>query len=191
MIKLPNRHGCSLAVIILATFLSGSAFAESIRGDGPSIAFQSAYGTENAGSSVNRQWIIVNDESLPVELTSFQVIPRLGTRFRGFSIEYSINSGQPISALEVRFIPFDIWGTPSRPMSATHIQDISAGSQAFSSEWSSITESAVSRHFVMIGYIAQIRLNSGEIVKANLNEVIEEARRLSEGFGADNLSVEQ
>lgn len=191
MINVQICRNCSLIAATLTMLISGTASAEVIRGDGGPIAFESGYGTENGGSSLNRQWVIVNDDHLPVELTQFQIRPILGTRYRGFSIDYSIESQTPVSAIELIFIPFDIWGTPSRPMAATHIQDIPAGSQSFSSEWSTLNESVVSNHFVMIGYVAQVRLESGEVIKANIDGVIEEARRLSENFGADNLSLDQ
>lgn len=191
MINSPIRRNCSLIAAALSMFLSGTASAEVLRGDGEPIAFDSGYGTENDGSSLSMQWVIVNDENLPVELIQFQIRRILGTRYRGFSIDYSIESQAPVSAVELVFIPFDVWGRSSRPMSATHIQDIPAGPQNFSSEWSALTESVVTNHFVMIGYVAQARIETGEVIKANLDAVIEEARRLSESFGADNLSLDQ
>lgn len=191
MINTSIRQNCSLMAAAITIFLSGTASAEVLRGDGGPIAFESGYGMENGGSSLSMQWVIVNDENLPVELTQFQIRRILGTRYRGFSIDYSIESQAPVSAVELVFIPFDVWGRSSRPMSATHIQDIPAGTQNFSSEWSILTESDVSNHFVMIGYVAQARLETGEVIKTNLDDVIEEARRLSENFGADNLSLEQ
>lgn len=158
------------------------------RGTGGPMSLDLGYGVEvNEGSSLSREWVIVNDERLPVALANFEAETRIDDRNWIFDIDYGIRVSEPIIAIEVRFIPFDIWGEDLRTLSATDIQDLEAGEHNLSGEWR-ISESDAVQHFAMLGYVAQVKLESGAVLRADVDAVVEEARLFSEDFSSGDLS---
>jgi hypothetical protein len=161
-----------------------------MRGTGDPMNFDIGYGIQvNEGSSLNREWVIVNDKRLPASLTSFDSETRIDDRNWIFDIDYSVEISEPIVAIEVRFIPFDIWGDDYRTLSATDIQDLGAGAHTLSGEWR-ISESDAVHHFAMLGYVAQVKLASGAVIRADVDAVVDEARGFSEDFSSGDLSPE-
>jgi hypothetical protein len=43
----------------------------------------------------------------------------------------------------------------------------------------------------MLGYVAQIKLASGAVLRADVDAVVDEARRFSEDFSSGDLSPEE
>lgn len=170
---------------------SASTNADVLRGTGDSMNFDLGYGIEvNEGSTLQREWVIVNDDRLPVSLTSFKADIRLDDRNWTYDIYYYVEVTEDIQAIEVRFIPFDIWGESKRTLSATDIQDIGAGENSFSSQWRILSENDALQHYAILGYVAQVKLTSGQILRADVDAVVEEARRFSDDFSSADLSTE-
>jgi len=182
----------TIAASVIVSFCAITASAEVIRGTGEPMNFDIGYGIKvNEGSTLNREWIIVTDQRLPVNLTSFTAKTRIDDRNWIYDIDYSVETSEDIQAIEVRFIPFDVWGESDRPLSATDIKDFSGGNHSFSAEWRILSESDAVHHFAMLGYVAQIKLSSGAILRANPDAVIEEARKFSEDFSSGDLSTDE
>lgn len=169
-------------------FAATAASSDVLRGTGDPMNFDIGYGIEvNEGSSLIREWVIVNDERLPASLTSFDSETRIDDRNWIFDIDYGVEISEPVVAIEVRYIPFDIWGDDLRTLSATDIQDLEAGEHNLSGEWR-ISESDAVHHFAMLGYIAQIKLESGAVLRADVDAVVDAARQFSEDFSSGDLS---
>lgn len=177
---------------LFLTYFPTSLGAEVLSGTGTPMNFEIGYGIQvNEGSTLSREWVIVNDERLPITLTSFQSQTRLNDRNWIYDIRYEIEVAQDIQAIEIRFIPFDIWGESSRTLSATVIRDIGAGAQSLSAQWRILSESDAVHHYAMLGYVAQVKLASGAILRANPDTVVEAARHFSEDFTSGDLSTEE
>ena len=182
----------SITAALLSSFLACSADAEVIRGTGGSMSFDIGYGIIiNEGSTLNREWVIVTDKQLPAKLLSFDVETRLRDRNWIYDISYQIDVSEYIEAIEVRFIPFDIWGDTGRALSATDIQDFPAGNHDFSAQWNILSENDAVSHYAMLGYVAQVKLASGEILRANPDAVVREAQKFSEDFSSGDLSTDE
>lgn len=178
-------------VTVLITCAATSADADTLRGTGGSMNFDLGYGIQiNEGSSLQREWVIVNDDRLPASLTSFEVDTRLDERNWIYDINYDFELTEGIQAIEVRFIPFDIWGESNRTLSTTDIQDIAAGEKSLEGQWRIISENDAVQHYAMLGYVAQVKLTSGKILRADVDSVVEEARRFSDDFSSADLSTE-
>ncbi|MBD0864323.1 MAG: hypothetical protein GDA36_01310 [Rhodobacteraceae bacterium] len=195
-----SRH--VLATVLVAMVGGTAVVADVLRGTGGPMNFD--YGLEYGGkanyeSSLLREWVIVNDARLPVSLSSFSYsteyedseLARFLSRnpSLNYDIDYYVEVQEAIQAIEVRFIPFDIWGERGRALSATDIRDIGPGTLTLNGIWRILSDNEAAEHYAMLGYIAQVKLASGEILHANTVAVVEEARRFSADFTSSDLST--
>jgi len=152
-------------------------------------------GSVNAGSSLAREWVTVHDASLPCDLAEYAGLTTTyeesyGTGRYYYTAEFSINAREPIVAIEVRFLAFDIWGEFVRTLSLTEIKDLREGSGALSGTWNLFGRNECSQHYASIAYIARIRTADGHIIAASsaaIATVMQEAKRFSEKFGPQDL----
>ena len=174
---------------LVAVFLGQTASSETIRLEGSSLAFDIGYGIIiNEGSSLQREALIVQDSRLPARIVDFEVKTVIEDRNWEYKIEYSVELENPVTAIELRFIPFDIWGDQDTPLSATKIEDISEGPWSSVGSWR-LSESDAVHHYAMIGYVAQVKLANGQIIKANPDLVVDAAKDFSGDFSSSDLLV--
>lgn len=183
----------SIAGAILLTVSSNTIAAQTVtKESGGSIKTDLGYGIVlNKESSLTREWITVHDSSLPADIlgtVGVKTIYESGDRYSSgrykYSAEYTITAKEALSAIEVRFLTFDIWGDHSRNLSATDIVDMDAGStKKFNAKWNVYSENEVSEYYASIAYIAQVRTKSGRVIKADPKVVLEQARKFSKKLG--------
>lgn len=180
-----------LFAAVSAAIISAPTDADVLRGTGSPMSMDLGYGlTVNDGSSLLREWVIVNDERLPVHLNSFSVRTQIDDRNWVYDVQYEFEALQEIQAIEIRFIPFNIWGESERALSTTEVKDFGAGTSSLRARWRILSENDAIEHYAMLGYVAQVKLSSGQILRANADNVVEEARRFSEDFTSGDLSAE-
>jgi len=153
----------------------------------------------NDNSSLMREWITINDDSLPVVISDTVGVKTIYKEGSGYSSgdyqyvsEYSVSAKEAVSAIEIRFITFDIWGNYSRNLSSTEIVDMAVGtSKKFNPSWSVFSENEVSEFYASIAYIAQVRTQSGKVIKADPSVILAEAKKFSTKFSEDDLDPKQ
>ncbi len=97
----------------------------------------------NKESSLMREWITVHDQVLPVDLVGTVGVRTIydsessGYRYRAL---FSLQASEPLAAVEVRFLVFDIWGEHVRTLSMTEIADIGAGEKKLEGVWRILSE---------------------------------------------------
>lgn len=165
--------------------------AETLSGDGEPIAFDVGYGiVVNEGSSLLRSWTIINDERLPVSLSNFNGLRTLyQDRNWIFEASFGLGFSSEVAAVEIRFIPFDVWGERSTTLSLTIIKDFSARSYLENGNWRILRESTAVEHAGSIAYVSQVRLMDGTIIHANPEPVLQAAQAFSEDFEIEYLQV--
>lgn len=174
------------------SLLGQPAFPETLRGTGEAMSFDIGYGIiVNKGSKLTREWVIVNDDRLPVKIAAMNASTLLSDRNWIYNVDYTLSLREPISAVEVRFIPFNIWGEKDRALSVTEISEIEAGEKKLSAKWSILSENDAVEHYAMLGYVAQIKLASGAIIRADTEAVVDAAREFSGEFTSGDLSSEK
>lgn len=162
------------------------------RENGGSIQTPLGYGiTLNKESSLTREWVTVHDNSLPVKMNGTVGIKTIYEpgKVRGefnYSTKYTIDVQEPIAAIEIRFLLFDIWGNHIRTLNQTEIADIKA-TKELSGKWSLYSENEASEFYASIAYISRIRTQSGRVIEGDTVIVLEEARKLSKKFLPENL----
>lgn len=167
-------------------------YSETISGNGEPMEFGIGYGIlVNEGSSLERNWVIVNDERLPITLDQFTGLKTtLQDRNWVYEANFALDVSEPIVAVEVRFLPFDIWGEKERTLSATFINDRSDRTYLESASWRILSENEAIQHFGVVAYVAQVRLADGQILRANPDAVIAAGRRFSKTFSESQLELE-
>lgn len=183
--------GISFSVFSFALGIFGqTAAAETIRLSGSPMEFDIGYGiVVNEGSSLQRVALIVQDKRLPARIVDFTVKTPLNDSWQ-YEIDYSVELDDPITTIEVRFIPFDVWGDTGTPLSSTTIQDIDGSIWSDDGEWR-LSETDAIKHYAMIAYVAQIKTADGRIIKANPDEVVSAAKDFSTDFSMGDLSVSE
>jgi hypothetical protein len=144
-------------------------------------------------SSLEREWISVQDPAVPV---TFVATPGLasvyhrkdyGGEYR-YRTQFVIKAAADIQALQVRFLAFDVWGEHMRTLDYEEVADVAAGAtKPITGEWSLLSENDVERFYASIGYISRVRLKSGRVIAASEGPVVDEAKKWSAKFTAADL----
>jgi len=148
----------------------------------------------NKDSMLERQWVVVNDEALPAKIDGRAAPVPYYSRDRKryqYSANYSFSVETGISAIEIHFILFDVWGERTKTLSATEITEFPAGVHQLYHEWRISREHEASEHYSSIGYIARLRLKDGTILYADTDAILNEARRFSASITVNDLTPEE
>ena len=100
--------------------------------------------------------MIVNQPNIPAKLLGVRLKTKISDRNWVYDIRYTAEFLEDIQAVEVRFIPFNIWGEKDRALSSTKIMDIEAGTHELSGTWRILSENDAIEHFAMVAYISQV-----------------------------------
>ena len=149
----------------------------------------------NRESSLRREWVAVHDDAMPVDLVGSPGVTTIyesgGQYSRGeyrYAADYTIKVKEPVVAIEVRFITFDVWGARTRALQATDVQDFAPGDHVLHGEWRLHSENEASEHYASIGYVASVRTAAGEVHRADTDAVTDAARRYMSDFTSDLLN---
>ena len=159
------------------------------RSSGGSMKTKHGFGFLNKGSSLEREWVVVNDSALPASITSpTGVKPVSDGRHLRCSAKTTVHVTEAISAIEVRFLTFDVWGNRVRILSASEVVDVPAD-ETYEGDWSwsSFSENEASQFFASIAYVAQVRTHDGRVLRGNVDAVLKEARRFSKEMTEGDL----
>ena len=188
--------------VVIAIFIMCSnsiAGSNVTRDSGGSIKTELGYGIVlNKESSLQREWITIHDDAIPADLVGTVGVKTIyeseGKYSRGdyrYIAYYTVKANENLTALEVRFLTFDIWGDLLRSLSATDILDLKSGeSRKFVAKWNVYSENEVSGYYASIAYIAQVRTETGRVIKADPSVVVQEAQKFSAKFKASDLEPE-
>ncbi|MEZ5312766.1 MAG: hypothetical protein R2862_03480 [Thermoanaerobaculia bacterium] len=167
------------------------------RADGGSITTHLGYGYAVAkGSTLRREWIAIHDNRLPVQLVGTPGVDTVysskdyGGEYR-YRAKFELQVKEPVQAIELRFLTFDVWGAHVRSLSFEQVQDLPVGTSQLTGEWRLFDENAVETHYASVGYIARVRLADGRILEMDTLPVLQEARKFSNKFEAEDLDPKE
>lgn len=175
---------------------TSSAGVTVTRAPGGSIQTPLGYGIVVAkDSTLQREWIAVQDASVPVQ---FDGTPGVTTTFtRGgeyssgeyrYQAKFVLRASADIQAVQVRFLTFDVWGGHVQTLSYEEVADVASGtSKPVTGEWRLFSENDAEKFYASIAYVSRARLKDGRVIAAKDDPVIEEARKFSAKFTAQDL----
>jgi hypothetical protein len=127
----------------------------------------------NPRSGLEREWITVHDSLLPLDLEDNVGVRTVYEGEYRYLSTYTVKARDSITAFEVRFVVFDIWGDPVRTLTTTEVQDIPAGAtRADTGRWSVYSDNEVSEYYA-----------------ANMDPILAEATKFSGKFTAADLEA--
>jgi hypothetical protein len=144
----------------------------------------------NPRSGLEREWITVHDSLLPLDLEDNVGVRTVYEGEYRYLSTYTVKARDSITAFEVRFVVFDIWGDPVRTLTTTEVQDIPAGAtRADTGRWSVYSDNEVSEYYASNGFVARVRTKSGKVYAANMDPILAEATKFSGKFTAADLEA--
>ncbi len=163
------------------------------RGNGGSIQTKlSSSVILNKNSTLTREWITMHDPNMPADLvgtvgvTTAYVPDRVRGEYQ-YHTKFSMQTKAPISAVEVRFLTFDLWGQHVRNLMFDDVSDLEPGTKEFEGQWRLYSENDCSRHYASIAYISRVRTRDGRVLEADPAPVVQEAKKFAQKFTAADL----
>lgn len=145
----------------------------------------------NKNSSLTREWIAVHDPALPVKLIgtpgvrTVYVPNRVSGEYQ-YTARSSVEIKEPIVALSIKFLLFDVWGNHIKTLLLSEVRDMKSATDV-SGDWRVYSENEVSEFYASIAYISHVRTQSGRVIEGAIEPVLTEARKFSRKFTAESL----
>jgi hypothetical protein len=117
----------------------------------------------NKGSSLVRETILFNDPTCPVQLSKNSMTFNYADRRLSISSATVASVKQPIVAMEVRHIMFDVFGQHMKNLSNTEVLDIGSLPipTSLKATWNLFDENDASEFLTSVTYVARVRLVDG------------------------------
>lgn len=167
-------------IILLSLFaLKGFCQLEVKRISGGSVITKLTMGIKvNDGSTLTREFIVINSPTCPLQLSDVGVNTAYGGNSYSFVPVGTVTPKEPITAYEVNHVLYNVFGEHMRTLSNLEITDLkaTAGFDKYSSWYAS--ENSVSEYFICVSYVANVRTANNVIwhydskdIQAELNKI--------------------
>ena len=175
--------------------------ARTTRTPGGSVKTELGYGIVlNKNSSLQREYVTVHDAiRMKIELLGNTGVATIyksnSSRYSSGDYQYvadtNVRATEAVAALQVNFILFDVWGNRLKTLSATELVDMEPGqNMEFQWKWRLPSENEASQYFASLAYVAQVRTASGDVLKADTEFVLEQARTFSSEITESDLRAD-
>jgi hypothetical protein len=161
--------------------------------DGGSVALRTATGFLNQDSTLKRTWYVIDDTSSPVRLERAGVTIRLDEKER---IQYFVPIGTlapkgAISAVEVRYLLFNIWGERLRTLSLTRLADSSTHIDLRAgNDWPAL-ELEASQLVTVVAFVARVRMADGQQWTYNVHDMAARIESAGLTVSVSDLSADE
>ena len=135
----------------------------------------------NSKSTLRREYVAVVS-NLPVGFSDTPGVTTIYSDdyFYASNTTVVVGDALAVTAFEVRFMTFGIFGNRVRTLSATVIEDIPAGERrTYDWKWRLYSENEASQHFASVAFVAQVRTADGQVHVANQEDVLEAVRQFA------------
>jgi hypothetical protein len=175
-------------VAVAALFMfAGSLFAQASddtglqvrEEDGGSVIVRTANGFLNQSSSLKRKWVVIDDLSSPARLSRIGVFIRFDEKEQmHFLVPVgTVSPTRAISAVEVRYLLFDIWGEHLSTMTLTRLLDTSTSVEVRDNGWPA-WESEVSQLVTVVAFVARVRTADGQVWSYDAEKLVPQIQSL-------------
>jgi hypothetical protein len=134
--------------------------------DGGSVVTSLGYDIRvNDGSSLRRAWVVLNEAGAPARLDGVGVSTAYGDRAYRYVGAGRLVSSEPLTAVEVRILLFDVFGNHMKTLSGTQVTDLAAGASLEGTElgqWRAF-ENEVSELLTSVAFVAHVRTSDGRV----------------------------
>jgi len=167
-ITLPVLVGTAPAQVYQVNRAPDGPFAAKVLG----VAF-------NKGSTLQRERVLLNLPSCPVQLTASTLSFGYEERGLRYKIHTTFQVQQPVVAVEIRHILYDVFGEHMRSLSETEATDYPAGEQAVDGAWGVLRDNDISEQLSAVSFVAKVRLADGKVWSFQMEPLIVALRSLN------------
>jgi hypothetical protein len=146
----------------------------------------------NKGSTLRREWITIHSSKIPADIRGNVGIKTTypGSRYES-STELQIEAKEPLVAVEIRIITFNVWGERMYTLYGNQIEDFHAGMNGPRTLQWAFDESDVGEYYASICYVSRVRTKAGQVIEADPAPVLAVARQLSAKFAPADLEKKE
>lgn len=165
--------------------------------DGGTVVTELGYGIKvNDGSSLQRKWYVLNDPQSPVEILKAGITTSYKTSQYSGEYKYlaqgTATAKEPVAALEIRYLLFNVFGDHMQTLSATVVSDISGEySLAKSGTWRAWSENDVSEFLTAVSFVASVRTPDGRVWRYDPAKVLRQVEQIKVKLTEKELAPEQ
>ncbi|HEY3568241.1 MAG TPA: hypothetical protein VGP73_09940 [Thermoanaerobaculia bacterium] len=148
--------------------------------DGGSVTTDLGYSIKvNGKSTLRRKWLVINDSSCPMQLCEAGVNISFGNQQYYFVQVGGLSSSEAISAFEIRYALYDVFGRHLKTLSTLSVVDMPAGHTGGLSEsrWRA-WENEVSALHTVIAFVAHVRGQSGRLWRFREKQISDQLTRI-------------
>ena len=163
---------------------------------GGSVVTNLGYGIQvNKGSSLQRRWFVINDPSCPVRLSGAGISTVYQSSSIGGDYKYKATgqavTTETVTAFQVRYLLFDIWGEHARTLSDTEVSDL-RGQIALKDTGSWTTwENDDSEIFTVVSFVARVRRPDGTIWEYDPSSMLQQVEGIKVKLTEKELTPER
>lgn len=163
--------------------------------NGGTVVTDLGYGIQvNKGSSLQRRWFTVNDPSCPMQLSGTGI----ATTYHSSTVsgEYQYQSvgtatiAEAITAFEVRFLLFDVWGEHMRTLSDTDVADHVGEVPLKGSSWHA-WENEVTEVQTVVSFVARVKKQDGTVWDYDPASFLQQLEKIKVKLTEKELSPEK
>ena len=172
------------AFVLLIMFIGSVALAQPIKvttADGGSVITELGYDIKiNKNSTLRRAWVVLNDPGCPVQLINAGINTRYGDREYNYIPTGSAKVSAAISAMEIRYILYDIFGDHLKTLSGTEVSNAAVNAEISLKEmgrWRA-WENEISELLTVVVFVAQVRTVDGKIWRYQDKPISEELNKI-------------
>lgn len=153
-------------IVLPIILLAGISFSQIqvAKLEGGSVVTKLGMGVSvNAGSSLVRQWIMLNDPNSPVQLSNVGINAVYQGSDYSFRPVGNLDVKEPITAYSIHHVLYDIFGGHIKTLNNTQVSEIKGptGFDKYSSWYAN--ENQVREYLVCVSYVARVRTLKGAI----------------------------
>lgn len=171
------------ACLLLCSAHAAQSQITVVKKDGGSIVTKLGLGIKvNGNSSLNREFIILNDGSCPAQLTDAGIETGYGSSQYAFKAVGSINTKEDLTAFGVHHVLYDIFGDHIKTLANTEIADFNSTVNLSKTGTWYASEHNVSEYLICVSYVANIRKKDGTVWHYNSKSIKEQLEKLKIAF---------
>ncbi|MGI8600221.1 MAG: hypothetical protein ACR2KB_13285 [Chitinophagaceae bacterium] len=175
----------SIKLFTISCFISLISFSQIQveKKDGGSVITNLGYNIKvNEGSSLNRQYIILNDANSPIQIYETGVKTSYADRSYSFIPVGNLIAKEPVTAIEINYVLYNVFGEHIKTLAGKEIKDISSSMDLSKIGTWYASENQISEYLICVAFVANVRKQNGTIWKYNYKSIKEQLNKLTIAF---------
>jgi len=156
--------------------------------EGSPVGAKLVYGKlVNDGSTLKREKMVLNDANCPIQLNDVGIETSYSDGSYYFKQNGSFTLKEPITAYELNYMIYDVFGEHIKTLSGTKVIDIERQQELSKTLSWYASGNDVEIYFICVAYVANVRTKNGQLWHYNYTGIKEQLDNLKISFEKDYL----